>query len=124
MTSNLTNGMIRLSEEISALRNNRAALTHELALGRANLGNTVSEMIAGFHRDREEMGEKARAEMVEFMSDLSIRLALGRANLENTVSEMIAGFHRDREEMGGKPGPKRRNSWATLASAWRSKRPI
>ena len=55
-------------------------------LGRANLGCTVSEMIAGFRQDRQEMEEKARAQMVEFMSDLSIRLALGRANLENTVS--------------------------------------
>ena len=91
MTNNLTDGMIRLSEEISALRHNRAALTCDLVLERANLGNTVSEMIAGFQRDREEMGEKTTAELGE-----------SRSGLENTVSEMIAGFQRDREEMGEK----------------------
>ncbi len=70
MINNLTNSMIRLSEEILALRQNRAALTCDLALGRAKLENTVSEMIAGFRRDRQEMGEKTKAEVAEFMSDL------------------------------------------------------
>src|SRR5208282_6170058 len=91
MTNNLTNGMSRLSEEISALRHNRAALTSDLLLERANLGNTVAGMIAGFQRDREEMGEKTKAELGE-----------SRADLETTVSGMIAGFQRDREEMGEK----------------------
>ncbi len=91
MIDNLTNGMIRLSEEISALRHNRVALTCDLVLGRVNLGNTVSEMIAGFQRDRQEMGEKTKAELDE-----------SRANREHTISEMIAGFQRDREEMGDK----------------------
>ena len=40
MTNNLTDGMSRLSEEISALRHNRAALNSDLVLERANLGNT------------------------------------------------------------------------------------
>ena len=70
MTNNLTNGMIRLSGEISDLRHNRAALRSRLALGRAKLETTVSGMIAGFQRDREEMGEKTRAEVAGFMSDL------------------------------------------------------
>ena len=91
MTNNITNGMIRLTEEISALRHNRAVLACDLMLGRVNLGNTVSEMIAGFQHDREEMGEKTKAELGESRSDL-----------EHTVSEMIAGFQRDREEMGEK----------------------
>jgi len=91
MINNLTNGMIRLSEEISALRHNRAALTCDLVLGRANLGNSVSEMIAGFQRDREEKGEKTKTELGE-----------SRAVLESTVSGMIAGFQFDREEMGEK----------------------
>src|SRR5208282_1000520 len=91
MTNNLTNGMSRLSEEISALRHNRAALTSDLLLERANLGNTVAGMIAGFQRDREEMGEKTKTELGE-----------SRADLESTVSGMIAGFQFDREEMGEK----------------------
>jgi hypothetical protein len=91
MTNNITDGMIRLSEEISALRHNRAALTCDLMVGRVNLGNTVAEMIAGFQRDREEMGEKTKTELGESRSDL-----------EHTVAEMIAGFQRDREEMGEK----------------------
>jgi len=91
MTNNLTNGMSRLSEEISALRHNRAALTSDLVLERANLENSVAEMMAGFQRDREEMGERTKAELGE-----------SRADLENTVSGLIAGFQRDREEMGEK----------------------
>ena len=102
MRNNLTNGMRRLSCEISDLRHNRAALTRDLVLGRAILGNTVSEMIVGFRRDREKMREKTRAEVTEFMRDLRCRLTLARANLENTVSEMIVGFRRDREKMGEK----------------------
>ena len=80
--------MIRLLEEISALRHNRAVLTYDLALGRVKLGHTVAEMIAGFQRDREEMGEKTKVELDE-----------ARRNLENTISEMTAGFKQDREEM-------------------------
>ena len=91
MINNLTNGISRLSEEISALRHNRAALTCDLVLERANLGSTVAEMIAGFQRDREEKGERTKAELGE-----------SRADLENTVSGMIAGFQSDREEMGEK----------------------
>jgi hypothetical protein len=70
MISNLTNGMNRLSDEISVLRHNRAELRHGLALGRTNLEKTISEMIAGFRRDRKEMGEKTKSEVAEFMRDL------------------------------------------------------
>ena len=45
-------------------------------VGRVNLGNSVSEMIAGFQRDRGEMAEKTKAERDE-----------ARANLENMISE-------------------------------------
>ena len=91
MMNNLTDGMTRLSEEISALRHNRSALTCDLVLGRADLGKTVSDMIAGFQRDRQEMGEKIKSELGD-----------ARADLENRVSGMIAGFQHDREEMGEK----------------------
>jgi len=91
MINNLTDGMNRLSGEISALRRNRAAFTCDLVLGREDLGKTVSGMIAGFQRAREEMAEKTKAELGE-----------SRADLGNTVSGMIADFQRDREEMGEK----------------------
>ena len=74
MMNNLTDGMIRLSGEISALRHNRSALTCDLVLGRADLGKTVSGMIAGFQRDRQDMGEKIKTELGE-----------GRAELESRV---------------------------------------
>ena len=61
MTNNLTDGMIRLLEEIFTLRRSRAVLAYDLALGRVKLGKTVAEMIAGFQRDREEMGRKPRS---------------------------------------------------------------
>jgi len=70
MISNLTKGMNRLSDEISVLRHNRAELRSGLALGRSNLEKTISEMIAGFQRDRKEMAEKTKAEVAEFMRDL------------------------------------------------------
>jgi hypothetical protein len=70
MRDDLTNGMTRLSGEISALRQNRAAYRSRLKLGRVNLENRVSGLIAGFRRDREEMGERTKAEVAEFMSDL------------------------------------------------------
>lgn len=91
MINNLTNDMIRLAEEISALRHNRAVLTGDLVLGRANLGNTTSEAIAGFQRDRQEMSEKMKAELSE-----------ARANREHTIAEMMAGFQRNRQEMAEK----------------------
>jgi DNA anti-recombination protein RmuC len=96
MIDNLTSGMSRLSEEISALRHNRAVLACDLVLGRANLGNSVSEMIAGFQSDRQQMREKTKAERDE-----------ARADLEHTISEMIAGFQSDREEMGEKTKAER-----------------
>ena len=77
MTNNLTDGMIRLLEEISALRHNRAVLTYDLALGRIKLGHTVAEMIAGFQRDREEMGEKTKVEV---------------ASASSSVKEAVAGL--------------------------------
>lgn len=91
MIHNLTNDMIRLAEEISALRHNRAVLSGDLVLGRANLGHTTAEAIAGFKQDRQEMSEKMKAELGE-----------ARANREHTIAEMIAGFKRDRQEMGEK----------------------
>ena len=48
MMDNLTNAMIRLSEEIAALRHNRAELKSDLALGKVNLESTISGMISGF----------------------------------------------------------------------------
>ena len=89
MINNLTNGMIRLSEEISVLRHNRAELTSDLVLGRADLGYTVSEMIAGFRHDREEMGEKTKAEVDEFVSNLKDAVAGLRAEFASD----IAGAH-------------------------------
>ena len=89
MIDNLTNGMIRLSEEISALRHNRAVLTGDLAIGRANLGSSISEMISGFQSDRQQMGEQTKAERDE-----------ARATLERTIAEMISGFQSDRQQMG------------------------
>jgi len=89
MIDNLTNGMIRLSEEISALRHNRAVLTGDLAIGRANLGSSISEMISGFQSDRQQMGEQTKAERDE-----------ARATLERTIAEMISRFQSDRKQMG------------------------
>jgi hypothetical protein len=84
MIDNLTNGMKRLSEQISALRHNRA-------VGRAHLSSSISEMISGFQSDRQQMGEKTKAERDE-----------ARANLERNISEMISGFQSDRQQMGEK----------------------
>ena len=86
MINNLTNGMIRLSEEISVLRNNRAELTSDLLLGRANLGSTVSEMIAGFRQDRQEMGEKTKTEVGEFVSNLKGAVAGLRAEFASDIT--------------------------------------
>ena len=85
MTSNLTNDMIRLSEEISALRHNRAALTCDLMLGRVSLGKTVSEMISGFQRDRQEMGEKTKVEVGEFVSKVKDAVAGLRAEFASDM---------------------------------------
>jgi hypothetical protein len=82
MIDNLTNGMKRLSEEISALRHNRA-------IGRANLSSSISEMISGFQSDRQQMGEQTRAERDE-----------AKVNLERSISEMISRFQSDRQQMG------------------------
>ena len=91
MINNLTTGMIQLSEEISALRHNRAIFRNRLALGRANLEKKVSALVAGFRRDRMEMSEKSRAEVAEFMRDfITARAAwygsAARANSARTVS--------------------------------------
>ena len=91
MTNNLTNGISRLSEEISALRHNRAALTSDLVLGRSNLGNTVAGMIAGFQRDREEMGEKTKSEVGEFVSNVKDSVA----SLRQNVADLRAKFASD-----------------------------
>jgi|SRR5208283_1238226 len=91
MTNNLTNGISRLSEEISALRHNRAALTSDLVLGRSNLGNAVSEMIAGFKRDREEMGEKTKSELSESVSNVKDSVA----SLRQNVGDLRAKFASD-----------------------------
>ena len=80
MINNLTDGMIRLLEEISTLRRKRAGATYDLALGRVKLGHTVSELIAGFQRDREQMREKTRAEVSECAS---------------SVKEAVAGLRQD-----------------------------
>ena len=97
MLNNITDGIIRLTEQISDLRRNRAALTSELMLARANLGTTVSGMIAGFQRDRQEMGEKCKTE-----------LAQSRADRESTISEVMTWFQLDRQEMGEQTNAKRR----------------
>ena len=86
MTNNLTDGMIRLLEEISALRHNRAVLTYDLALGRIKLGHTVAEMIAGFQRDREEMGEKTKVEVAECVSSLKEAVAGLRAEFASDIN--------------------------------------
>ena len=91
MINNLTKGMIRLSEEISTLRHNRAALTYDLLLERANLRNTVSEMIAGFQIDREKTGEKTRAEVGECVSHVKAAVA----GLRQNVAELRAKFASD-----------------------------
>ena len=91
MTNNLTDGMIRLLEEISTLRRSRAVLAYDLALGRVKLGNTVAEMLAGFQRDREEMGEKTKVEVSECVS--SVKDAV--AGLRQGVVGLRAGFASD-----------------------------
>ena len=96
MAKNLTDGMIRLAEEISALRQNRAALTYDLVLGRVNLGNTVTEMIAGFQRDREEMGEKTKVEVGECVSsvkDAVADLRINVAGLRAKFASDLKGAH-------------------------------
>jgi len=103
MIDNLTNGMIRLSEEISALRHNRAVLTGDLAIGRANLGSSISEMISGFQSDRQQMGEQTKAERDE-----------ARATLERTIAEMISRFQSDRQQMGEQTKAERDEARATL----------
>ena len=97
MVNNITDGIVQLKEQISDLRRKRAALTSELVLGRANLGTTVSEMIAGFQRDRQEVGEKSNAE-----------LAQSRADRESTISEVMTWFQLDRQDMAEQTNAERR----------------
>lgn len=106
MKNKLTNRGSRLSGETSARRHNPAVLEKRRTLRKSNLKETISQMLARFNRDRERMAKETRAEVAEFMSDLTIahaavksRLAHGRAHLKETISQMLVGFHRDREQM-------------------------
>jgi hypothetical protein len=94
MISNLTDGMNRLSDEISVLRHHRAELRSGLALGKSNLEKTISEMIAGFQRDRKEMAEKTKTEVAEFMRDLrGARAAWSGSIPLPTASPMLSEEH-------------------------------
>ena len=96
MMDNLTNAMIRLSEEIAALRHNRAELKSDLALGKVNLESTISGMISGFQSDRKQMGEKTRFEMRECVSSVKDAVAGLRhqvAGLRTEFASDIEGAH-------------------------------
>ena len=100
-----------ISEELNCYQfvttnHNRAVLTCDLMVGRVKLGNRVSEMIAGFQRNREEMAEKSKAE-----------LAQSRADRESTISEVITWFQLDRQEMGQQTKAERREFVSSVKEA-------
>ena len=96
MMDNLTNAMIRLSEEISALRHNRAELKSDLALGKVNLGSTISEMICRFSARPEADGGENQVEMRECVSSVKDAVAGLRhqvAGLRTEFASDIKGAH-------------------------------
>ncbi len=122
MTNNLTDGMIRLLEEISALRHSRAVLTYDLALGRIKLGHTVAEMIAGFQRDREEMGEKTKVEVAECVSGVKEAVAGLRAEFASDINGARQAWSGSTAEQAPIRGKVQKRSHQAHSKAKRKKR--
>ena len=81
--NNLTNDMTRLCGEIAALRDSRAALI-------SNLVETTKEMLAGFGEARAEMAEQTKAKLREFVLQLKGQVA----DLLEVYQNDLAGAHR------------------------------
>jgi hypothetical protein len=63
MIGNLTNDMMRLCSEITALRDTRAQ-------GRDELRDAVAQKLAEFQNSRKEMANKVRTELDEFVGGI------------------------------------------------------
>lgn len=68
LTSNLTDGMFRLCDEIVALRDQRATLCSNLAHDRQDRKEHVSQMCTDLRAAQEEMARDTRAERESFIT--------------------------------------------------------
>ena len=78
---NLTDDMTRLRGEVDALRSDRGALMHDLALGAKELASTVSAMQADFAAAHTAMARKTRRERGSYVA--KIKKQVGRMRKEN-----------------------------------------
>lgn len=101
MINNLTNDMMRLCDEIGALRESRAALMTGLTLRTANLKNSVAQMVTDFRNDRAEKAEKTKAELGEFMSSVKDAVANLRQNIADLRTEFVSDLSGARKVWAG-----------------------
>ncbi len=106
--NNLTNDMTRLCGEIAALRDSRAAVISNLAETREEMQAGVSRMLAGFGEARAEMAEQTKGGLREFVLQLK-----GPVNdLRQKVADLLEGFRDDlagahRAWYGARPAPRK-----------------
>jgi hypothetical protein len=97
MISNLTNDMMRLCSEIAALRDTRSELRSNLAQGRDELREAVSQKQAEFRDSHKEMANKVRAELGDFVGgvkDAVTELKQSVAVFQEQILGDLAGARR------------------------------
>jgi hypothetical protein len=90
MIDNLTNDITRLCGEIAALRDSRAVLRNNLAQGREDREDTVSQMLADFRNSRMDVADRTRTELRNFVG-----------TVKGAVTELKQGVAAFQEEFLG-----------------------
>lgn len=97
MIDTLTNDMVRLCGEIAALREGRAVLRGNLADGRNDLKDAVTQMQSDFRSARADMASETKAKLHDFVS-----------NVQDAVVSLKEGISAVREQnLGDIAGARR-----------------
>jgi len=93
----MTVEMTRLCGEIASLRNNRADLVDSIKASNSRLQKEVAEMLAGFRKERSEMADATRAQLVDFTGRIKNAVTELRHQVQKFQGELrddLAGAHR------------------------------
>lgn len=91
MINNLANDMLRLRNEIAALRDDRSTLMTNLAEASESLRLDVSQLLVGFGKARAEMSQQTKAELCN--SILQVKETV--TGLRQSVLELRRSFQND-----------------------------
>ena len=109
--NSLTNDIIRLCGEMTALRDSRATVIHNLARGRSERRHAVSTMQESFRNALAETAAKTHVELHEFISVIKQKVT----DLRQTIVGLQHEFQND---LAGA-----RQAWTGAASAHPKARP-